>query len=87
MKHFRPYAFVHISKYYPYTDEFVVIEGDMTFALEPKEFYLQKYVSELQSFVKLRQHHVHIDSMRRYPTIVAMPSIDTGLTQIVGHFC
>jgi hypothetical protein len=50
----------------PYTDEFVVIEGDMTFALEPKEFYLQKYVSELQSFVKLRQHHVHIQTKDKY---------------------
>ncbi|XP_071123215.1 beta-1,4-mannosyl-glycoprotein 4-beta-N-acetylglucosaminyltransferase-like [Mytilus edulis] len=50
----------------PYTDEFIVIEGDKTFALEPKTFYLKDHKKELSSLVKLRQHHVHIKTRDKF---------------------
>ncbi|XP_063399215.1 beta-1,4-mannosyl-glycoprotein 4-beta-N-acetylglucosaminyltransferase-like [Mytilus trossulus] len=50
----------------PYTDEFIVIEADKTFALEPKIFYVKDHEKELSSLVKLRQHHVHIKTRNKY---------------------
>ncbi|CAG2246480.1 unnamed protein product [Mytilus edulis] len=50
----------------PYTDELIVIEGDKTFALEPKSFYVKTHEKELSSLIKLRQLHVHIKTTNKH---------------------
>ena len=49
-----------------FTDEYIIIEGDKTFSLEPKKFYLDDYIDELKRLVSIKRLKLKIKTTNKY---------------------
>lgn len=49
-----------------YTDEFIIIEGDKTFSLQPKKYYLDKYMKEMTTLANIKRMKLKIKATNKY---------------------
>lgn len=49
-----------------FTDEYIIIEGDRSFSLEPKDFYLDEIIDELRELVTITRLKINIKSVNKY---------------------
>lgn len=49
-----------------FTDEFIIIEGDKTFALERKPYYLDENINQVNHMAKIRRLKLNIRSTNKY---------------------